>query len=220
MNKPSNQDTRERLLQAALQAFSQRDYDSVSTREIVKLAGANISAITYHFGSKQQLYLATAEHLVSQAQRLLQAPLGEIQQAIPQASPAQARELLGDFIHMLASKLLFGALSQDGPGFIFREQSKPTAAFDILYAGLFLPLQQTYCQIISKILRRSAEEPELILLTHALIGQLSMFRVGRATILRRLQKDQFQSADMAQIAELVTRSSLAAVDAFRGDSDS
>ena len=55
--------TRRRLLQAALRAFGRRDYDAVSTREIVEAAGANISAISYHLGGKQGLYLATAEFL-------------------------------------------------------------------------------------------------------------------------------------------------------------
>ena len=56
-------DTRQRLLQAALKAFGQHDYEAVSTRQIVEAAGANIAAISYHFGGKRALYLATAEYL-------------------------------------------------------------------------------------------------------------------------------------------------------------
>ena len=49
--------TRERLLLASLKTFGHKDYEAVSTREIVELAQANISAISYHFGGKDNLYV-------------------------------------------------------------------------------------------------------------------------------------------------------------------
>jgi AcrR family transcriptional regulator len=64
ISTPTKQnDARTRLLKAALEAFGSRDYEGVSTREIVEMAGANISAISYHFEHKQGLYHATITHL-------------------------------------------------------------------------------------------------------------------------------------------------------------
>jgi AcrR family transcriptional regulator len=46
------------LLAAGLRLFTQRGYDGASVRAITAAAGANLGAITYHFGSKQALYEA------------------------------------------------------------------------------------------------------------------------------------------------------------------
>ena len=48
--------TRERILDAALSAFSERGYDGASTREIASRAGVNQGLIPYYFGSKEALW--------------------------------------------------------------------------------------------------------------------------------------------------------------------
>ncbi len=55
------EDVRDRLIAAARTAFSQKGYKAATIREITKLAGANVGAINYHFGSKQDLYHAVLE---------------------------------------------------------------------------------------------------------------------------------------------------------------
>ena len=48
-------DTRQRLLRSALHAFGHNDYNAVSNRRLVNDAGANVAAISYHFGGKREL---------------------------------------------------------------------------------------------------------------------------------------------------------------------
>jgi len=50
--------TRERLLAAGLRLFAHQGYTKTSTRELAEEAGANIAAISYHFGDKAGLYRA------------------------------------------------------------------------------------------------------------------------------------------------------------------
>lgn len=52
-------DTRARLLQAALRLFSESGFARTSVRAIAVAAGTNVAAIGYHFGDKAQLYTAT-----------------------------------------------------------------------------------------------------------------------------------------------------------------
>jgi AcrR family transcriptional regulator len=49
-------ETATRLVAAAVELFSQNGYDATSVRAITAFAGANLGAITYHFGSKEALY--------------------------------------------------------------------------------------------------------------------------------------------------------------------
>lgn len=50
-------DTRASLLQRGRAVFAERGFDGASVRAITDAAGANLGAITYHFGSKEALYV-------------------------------------------------------------------------------------------------------------------------------------------------------------------
>lgn len=52
----STQDTRHRLLEAAILVFAEKGYDGAGIREIAQRAQANSALVTYHFGGKEGLY--------------------------------------------------------------------------------------------------------------------------------------------------------------------
>src|SRR6266542_5079308 len=58
--------TRERLLAAALELLAQRGQSGVTLREITDAAGANVAAVSYHFGSLGALCDAAIEYALEQ----------------------------------------------------------------------------------------------------------------------------------------------------------
>ncbi len=55
--KPSSQEeTRWRLLQAAMEVFAEVGYHAATTREICRRAGVNLASIHYYYGDKAELY--------------------------------------------------------------------------------------------------------------------------------------------------------------------
>ena len=54
-------DTPERILRAAVAAFSEKGFEGARTREIAAQANANLGLLQYHFGSKEKLWKATVE---------------------------------------------------------------------------------------------------------------------------------------------------------------
>src|SRR3546814_17626771 len=58
--------TRARLLAAALDCFGPDGFEKVTTRQIATRAGVNLTALTYYFGSKEGLYLACAQYIAGQ----------------------------------------------------------------------------------------------------------------------------------------------------------
>ena len=56
--------THDRLLDAARRQFADHGYDGASLRTITAAAGANLGAVTYHFGSKKALYHAVLGRMV------------------------------------------------------------------------------------------------------------------------------------------------------------
>lgn len=59
---------RPRLLLAARELFAEKGYEKTSTREIADRVGANVALIAYHFGGKEELYLAVLEDLAASLQ--------------------------------------------------------------------------------------------------------------------------------------------------------
>jgi AcrR family transcriptional regulator len=55
------EETRKALLAASRRLFGLRGFDGTSIRAITRMAGANLGAVTYHFGSKRALYGAVLE---------------------------------------------------------------------------------------------------------------------------------------------------------------
>jgi AcrR family transcriptional regulator len=56
--RSDGEQSRERLLQAAMRLFGEQGFSKTSTREIAQAAGANVAAISYYFGDKAGLYQA------------------------------------------------------------------------------------------------------------------------------------------------------------------
>ena len=55
---PSTKDTRERILDVALELFTEQGFDGTSLREIAEQLGVTKAAIYYHFESKDDILLA------------------------------------------------------------------------------------------------------------------------------------------------------------------
>ena len=63
--------TQRKLLDAALEAFSENGFKGTSTRDIAERAGVHHPLITYHFKNKEELWRAAAERVFSRFIRLL-----------------------------------------------------------------------------------------------------------------------------------------------------
>jgi TetR/AcrR family transcriptional regulator len=71
--RPSADATRERILAAALDLFSELSFDGATTREIAARAGVTQGLLNYHFRSKHQLWRAAVDGLFDTLNRSLSA---------------------------------------------------------------------------------------------------------------------------------------------------
>jgi AcrR family transcriptional regulator len=62
--KEAGDRTRRRLLEAARALLAERDEDAVGLRDITVAAGANVAAVSYHYGSKEALCRCAIEEAV------------------------------------------------------------------------------------------------------------------------------------------------------------
>ncbi len=74
----SQEDTAGRIIATATRLFAEKGYDGTSTKQICEAADANIAAIHYHFGSKENLLKhiiqQLASEMLSSSRRSLQVP--------------------------------------------------------------------------------------------------------------------------------------------------
>jgi TetR/AcrR family transcriptional regulator, regulator of cefoperazone and chloramphenicol sensitivity len=57
------EETRQRIIEAALELFGEHGFDGASTRDIAAAAGVNAPALQYYFENKEGLYKACAEYI-------------------------------------------------------------------------------------------------------------------------------------------------------------
>ena len=175
-------DTRARLVAAAVDVFGRFGFEGARTRQIAREAGANLAAIVYHFGSKEALYLAVADHIVEQVGARLGAAMP---QPDPTADPAAARAMLSRMIESYAEMILGEAEAERWARFIVREQMEPTAAFDVLYRFMGGSLGLA-ARLVGTILGRDPDDEEVRLRVFTIMGQIMVFRVAQALVLRRM----------------------------------
>ncbi|MET0377665.1 MAG: TetR/AcrR family transcriptional regulator [Spongiibacteraceae bacterium] len=90
---PIDNETRERILNAAQRLFADRSFTQVSVREITDTAGVGIAAINYHFGSKdgllRALFQRAAPTLLAERKQLL-----KVAKTLEGSTPKRVRAIL------------------------------------------------------------------------------------------------------------------------------
>src|SRR5580693_861023 len=82
-------DTRTRILDAAGHLFAERGFRGTSARAITDLAGANLAAVGYHFGSKAELLAAVARRVIEPINAAQCAGLDRLLARTPDPSAAE-----------------------------------------------------------------------------------------------------------------------------------
>jgi len=200
------EETRQRLIDAALAVFGEFGFDGASTRMLADRARANLAAIPYHFRSKEGLYRAAAQYIVDRVAEQTAPLLEEIEQAlrILPLERGKALELMHRYTDTLVA-ILVGSREADGwAAFIMREQLQPGAAFDVLYEGMMRRVGDAGTALLASILKRPKNDPTVNLRSVALLGQILIFRNCRQTALRRLGWKEF-SDDRLKLIQSVIR---------------
>lgn len=197
--------TREALLTAAISCFARDGFRAASLRGIAEAAGVNPALIGYHFRSKEGLYLAAFDNIVSQIRQRLDPIAEEIANvlALPEdpSDPSALKDrCLAPLLRL--SDAMVGLMAQDRSAawslMITREQQYPTAAFALLYDGFMARILDLLTRLVQRLSpAKSATEARLTVIT--LLGQVMVFRFARAGMLRHLGWEQVGAAELAAI---------------------
>ncbi|KFC82807.1 transcriptional regulator CecR [Buttiauxella agrestis] len=191
------------LITAAIAQFGEYGLHA-TTRDIAALAGQNIAAITYYFGSKEELYMASAQWIADFITHNFQPHVKRAKAILSQENPdkPQIRELIHTACeHMII--LLTADETLNLSKFISREQLSPTPAYQLIHQQVIAPMHTHLTTLVGRYTGRSPDDTATILHTHALLGQVLAFRLGRETILLRAGWTTFDQESVKQISDVV-----------------
>jgi TetR/AcrR family transcriptional regulator, regulator of cefoperazone and chloramphenicol sensitivity len=194
------QETRERILDAALKAFGEAPFLAVTTRQIAKAASISLPTLQYYFGDKEGLYRACAEAIVERYRRHTRAAGSMAAEALNEGcSAVTARVRLKALIAALGEFLIGSREASRWAQFVARELRDPGPPFEILYAGLWRPGVEITARLIACILGIPESDPAARIRALLLISSLLAFQSGRSVSLRTMRWSTIGPVELAMV---------------------
>jgi len=169
---------RDKLIHAAIERFGKRGFDAVGTREIAAAVDTPMSSITYHFGGKEGLYLAAAEHIFDHIHDVV----GMADLELPDEG-ATREERTAAICALVRSVGTFMLSETSAPFalFIGREQQAPSPEVLALMEAKIMPMMQALSRQVA-ILRPELSEKEAKAVSVFLFGMAVTLRHSHASL--------------------------------------
>ena len=162
------EDARARLIDVAIKLFAEKGYEGTSVRDLATAAGVNVAAVSYHFGSKDELY--------HEALRACLAPCGEMRERMQKhldaalknrsrkAAEEALRRCIQDFLEVLVSP------AARHSHLVMREQSEGKQRFEPVIREFFQPVGSILREVIL-MLAPGLSEMRVFMVISGIIGQ-------------------------------------------------
>lgn len=166
--------TRAALIDAATDVFLEEGFKAARVQDIAARAGVRLSAINYHFGSKEGLYLAVLQHHA--AASLAYAPL------LHPDPKAPLRERFDFFVRSLLTRLIDPASPSRIAWLGVRELMSPTAALDVIFVQFNLPQATLALGLLREVLGPKVPDAVVFQSAMSVLGQCLAYRVGQPVV--------------------------------------
>jgi TetR/AcrR family transcriptional regulator, regulator of cefoperazone and chloramphenicol sensitivity len=194
------EETRQRILDVALEAFGEASFKAATTRRISEAAGVSLPTLQYYFGGKEGLYRACAEAIVERYRRHTAAAAAKAAEALNEDRTAEmARVHLKALIEALAGFLVGSKEAERWAQFVARELRDPGPAFEILHENLWRPGVLTAARLIARILGVPEGDPAARIQALLLISSLLAFQSGRSISLRTMHWSTIGREELAMV---------------------
>ncbi|MCA8938899.1 MAG: CerR family C-terminal domain-containing protein [Planctomycetes bacterium] len=157
--------THERILECAAQLFAERGFARTKVGDICAQASANVAAVNYHYGSKQELYREVWRREIEHDLRTNPFDGGVALSANPESRlRGRIRSMVRRFFHDDGQPTRFGLL-------LTREMASPTGLIEDLRREFFPPQYVANRELVRELLGPSADEQEVIFTQTSIVHQ-------------------------------------------------
>jgi TetR/AcrR family transcriptional regulator len=141
--------TKQKLLDAAIEAFAENGFKGTSTRDIAERAGVHHPLITYHFKNKEELWRAAADRIFSR----FNASMSEaLQQNLDKCPRTRMASLIRTYVQYAASQPALHKV-------MVQEASHPSPRLDWLIETYLRPLFEVSVKNL-KVLQDEGAAPQ------------------------------------------------------------
>lgn len=208
--RSDGQETRQNLLKAASEIFAHKGFREATIAEICKKAPANTAAISYHFGSKEALYVESWRYAFTRSLSIYPPDGG-----VPATAPAEER-LHGRILSIMRS--IVDPQSHDFDIF-HKEMANPTGLLAKAIQESVEPIFKGFSLLICELLNKEPHDPDVQLCAMSVRAQC----FGPLLHARQRKTNQGLPCtgveplleDVQRLADHVTRFSLAGIRALR-----
>lgn len=194
--------TRDRLLEAAGEIFAEQGYRSATIRDICRRGKANVAAVNYYFGDKQALYIAAVERAHCSRSDLIDV-------VWPVDWSPQKK------LHVFITQWLEQQLADDRPSWhmrlMLREMADPTEACVRLVDAYIRPMANTLGGIIEELLPGETMSQQGWMIGFSIVSQCLFYKVHRPVAELLMGREEYAKINIPLLADHITRFSLAAL---------
>jgi TetR/AcrR family transcriptional regulator, regulator of cefoperazone and chloramphenicol sensitivity len=198
-----DQGTRERILQAAGEAFAENGFRFTTVRDISQKAEANLAAINYYFGNKEKLYFEVLKYTLETAMK-----------KFPNDSVLDPKISKEEKLQSFIRSFIMRILDETHPSWFGKlfamEMADPTDALDLIIEQGFQPLHNKLASIISEFLNKDVDDRETRLCVLSVIGQCILYRHCNY-MLKKLYPKIFTSPEIDLLVNHITEFTLGAL---------
>lgn len=195
-------DSVERIIRAATLLFAEHGYHGVSTREIASAVGLNVATVSYHTGSKAELYRQVFERLYLREHELVTRFAGYVEDEVVRDRGA-LRDLL---LHLVDALIELTLESPEVPKLWVRRWLEREFHFNHIEAEFSLPLYEMVRDLLDRsrragTIRSSGPDARLFLISFTWI--LYGYFTGGPIPLNAARSDPFDPEQIAAFRDFL-----------------
>lgn len=189
----NNEDSKQRILKAAIKLFAHKGFDGTSIREICKEASVNVCMISYYWGGKKELYHGIVDDLIKRQMEYV-GTFADLDKSPYEMTQKERIDLLYLWLDKVVDLFYSDFISEDIILMLIKEQQYPTFILKSDAINYFRTL-------VAAIFDKKLDDKEIIFKTVFIMSQLNSPRILKGFSLRLLGQDKFNQEDIKIIKD-------------------
>lgn len=206
------EETRARIVEAAMNVFAEEGFARASTRRIAAEAGVNPPALQYYFDGKEGLHRACADVIIAHCRTTLDPAREAAEAALANGSEDEALEAVCRFLDVQADLSVTSRETPAWSRFMHRAQLDDGGpAYRYVKATLAAPLHGLMGKLVARATGRETVDEEVRLRALILSSQIAGLHRDREHVLAELGWPDFGGPRLALVKALVREHTRAAL---------
>jgi AcrR family transcriptional regulator len=200
----SDDETRQRLLEAAARLFAEHGFNKVTVRAICEEARTNIAAVNYHFRDKLSLYREVVQMVADIMDRTKS-------EALDAGEGQSAEEQLRGYIRIFLHRLLDPEANSWMDKLMLRELMDPSPALDLIIEKGIKPSSERLRRVLGRLLDLPFDDWRVVQCALSVQGQCLFYRMSKPVATRWQPGFRYTPEVIDGIAHHIAEFSLAGI---------